>query len=161
MDLPSSLSCNEWDLKQRRIVPESQTLNTQMAQIAYAAPETEVLPEKVKITLNKTRQAGKKVYKIHQCLYFFVHRCSTSFVGPGFLKSWLRISSVVKSYKPLSEYLYAQCSLLKSSPYKMNLVQCSPFFKHLGSWSRASANHIWKAIILFSHTENVEMKADR
>lgn len=62
MDLPSSLGCNEWDLKQRRMVPASQTLNTQMAQIAYAAPETEdteVVPEKVKITLNKTRQEGK------------------------------------------------------------------------------------------------------
>lgn len=45
------------------MVPESQTLNTQMAQIAYAAPETEeteVVPEKVKITLNKTRQKGKQ-----------------------------------------------------------------------------------------------------
>lgn len=34
-----------------------------MAQIAYAAPETEeteVVPEKVKITLNKTRQEGKQ-----------------------------------------------------------------------------------------------------
>lgn len=44
------------------MVPASQTLNTQMAQIAYAAPETEeteVLPEEVKITLNKTRQVGK------------------------------------------------------------------------------------------------------
>lgn len=63
MDLPSSLACNEWDLKQRRMVPASQTLNTQMAQIAYAAPETEeteVVPEKVKITLNKTRQEGKQ-----------------------------------------------------------------------------------------------------
>lgn len=62
MDLPSSLSCNEWDLKQRRMVPASQTLNTQMAQIAYAAPETEeteVVPEKVKITLNTTRKEGK------------------------------------------------------------------------------------------------------
>lgn len=63
MDLPSSLGYNEWDLKQRRMVPASQTLNTQMAQIAYAAPETEeteVVPEKVKITLNKTRQEGKQ-----------------------------------------------------------------------------------------------------
>lgn len=62
MDLPSSLGCNEWDLKQRRMVPASQTLNTQMAQIAYAAPETEkteVVPEKVKITLNKTRREKK------------------------------------------------------------------------------------------------------
>lgn len=63
MDLPSSLACNEWDLKQGRMVPASQTLNTQMAQIAYAAletEETEVVPEKVKITLNKTRQEGKQ-----------------------------------------------------------------------------------------------------
>lgn len=63
MDLPSSLACNEWDLKQRRMVPASQTLNTQMAQIAYAAPETnetEVVPGKVKITLNKTRREGKQ-----------------------------------------------------------------------------------------------------
>lgn len=45
------------------MVPASQTLNTQMAQIAYAAPETEeteVVPGKVKITLNKTRQEGKQ-----------------------------------------------------------------------------------------------------
>lgn len=63
MDLPSSLACNEWDLKQRRMLPASQTLNTQMAQIADAAPETgeaEVVPEKLKITLNKTRQEGKQ-----------------------------------------------------------------------------------------------------
>lgn len=48
------------------MVPASQTLNTQMAQIAYAAPETEeteVVPEKVKITLNKTRQEGRKTEK--------------------------------------------------------------------------------------------------
>lgn len=64
------------------MVPESQRLNTQMAQIAYAAPETqqtEVLPEKVKITLNKTRQEGKQeekkqkkqktICKIRQCQY--------------------------------------------------------------------------------------------
>lgn len=62
MDLPSSQGCNEWDLKQRRMVPASQTLNTQMAPIAYAAPETEeteVVPKKVTITLNKTRREGK------------------------------------------------------------------------------------------------------
>lgn len=48
------------------MVPASQTLNTQMAQIAYAAPETEeteVVPEKVKITLNKTRQERKQKKK--------------------------------------------------------------------------------------------------
>lgn len=59
MDLPSSLVGNEWDLKQRRMVPA----NTQMAQIAYAASETrenEAVPEKVKITLNKTRQEWKE-----------------------------------------------------------------------------------------------------
>lgn len=45
------------------MLPASQTLNTQMAQIADAAPETgeaEVVPEKLKITLNKTRQEGKQ-----------------------------------------------------------------------------------------------------
>lgn len=51
------------------MVPASQTLNTQMAQIAYAAPETEeneVAPGKVKITLNKTRWEGKQktIYEI-------------------------------------------------------------------------------------------------
>lgn len=47
------------------MVPASQTLNTQMAQIAYAAPETEkteVVPEKVEITLNK-KKVGKKTEK--------------------------------------------------------------------------------------------------
>lgn len=45
------------------MVPASQTLNTQMAQIASAAPETEeteVVPGKVKVTLNKTRRGGTK-----------------------------------------------------------------------------------------------------
>lgn len=45
------------------MVPASQTLNTQMAQIAYAAPETEeteVVPGKVQITLNTTRGEGKQ-----------------------------------------------------------------------------------------------------
>lgn len=45
------------------MVPASQTLNTQMAQIVYAAPETEeteVVPEKVKITLNKPGREGKQ-----------------------------------------------------------------------------------------------------
>lgn len=54
MDLPSSLSSNEKDLKQRRVVPESQTLCTYMAQIAYTIPESkaEVLPETVKTPSN-------------------------------------------------------------------------------------------------------------
>ncbi len=49
------------------MVPASQTLNTQMAQIAYAAPETEeteVVPRKVKITLNKTREERKQKNKM-------------------------------------------------------------------------------------------------
>lgn len=66
MDLPSSFACNEWDLKQRRMVPARQTQNTQMAQTVYAAPETEeteVMPEKVKITLEgggKGRKESRK-----------------------------------------------------------------------------------------------------
>lgn len=61
MDLPSSLSSNEKDLKQRRVVPESQTLCTHIAQIAYAAPGTKIARRKKKsfntVELNKM---GKK-----------------------------------------------------------------------------------------------------
>lgn len=51
------------------MVPASQTLNTQMAQIASAAPETEeteVVPGKVKVTLNKTRRGTKTERTIYE-----------------------------------------------------------------------------------------------
>ena len=64
------------------MVPESQTLNTQMVQIAYAAPETEeteVLPEKVKITLNKTRQEGKQTKNNMLNLSLSINNSKSSF----------------------------------------------------------------------------------
>lgn len=54
------------------MVPASQTLNTQMAQIASAAPETEeteVVPGKVKVTLNKTTSGGREGTKKERTNY--------------------------------------------------------------------------------------------
>lgn len=54
--------CNECNFKQKRMVPASRTLNTQMAQITYASPQQTVWSRarRVKVTLNGKMDEKKK-----------------------------------------------------------------------------------------------------